>query len=80
MELGIYPNPVTDQLVIDFSQPIKENGLIQIFDALGRNVSDLGIIKGQTKAIFNSSTLAKGEYTAIIHLSDGDSKKSFVKN
>ncbi len=79
-ELNVYPNPVLNNLSIEFSKPLTENGKVNIYNELGQNVSAFNVSKGQIKAMFNSDFLSKGSYTMVLDLGDTVTKKLFVKN
>ncbi len=79
-ELSVYPNPVHDNLTVAFAKPLDENGKLRIYNSLGQIVSNFNVLKGQTKASFNSSFLANGAYSIVVELPGSITKKGFLKN
>lgn len=69
----IYPNPVTDYLVVNLSN-FQNDPTIQIIDELGQLMTSI-IIKNEMEHKIDCRHLAKGTYFLII--SGGDEKKQY---
>jgi len=68
-----YPNPFNPSTTIEFSLPAHSHVVIQIYDALGRNVATLadGVYEaGRYKAHFNAADLPSGIYYARMTTGD----------
>jgi len=74
LTLSIYPNPVTDELFIQFSETIPE---IRIFDSSGREVIRLLNYNG---APIQTAGLSNGLYIIEVKTNDAIYKTKFVKN
>lgn len=70
VELSVYPNPATSVLTVEGI----ENGLYEIYDALGRQV-----ISGENQAEINISTLAPGTYTIRLFNDQLSATTQFMK-
>ncbi|MDP4221573.1 MAG: T9SS type A sorting domain-containing protein [Bacteroidota bacterium] len=62
--IGIYPNPAVGNAVIRFTNEL-EDGRLEIFDALGRNVRTYSSLHG-TELLFYRGSLAPGIYVCRI--------------
>ncbi len=65
--ITVYPNPASDKININLAS--DKSQLMQIFDALGRNVFNAQLSKGMNS--FDVSNWESGVYT--VHIQDGDS-------
>jgi hypothetical protein len=68
--VAVYPNPVTDNLQIQTTLPIKE---IEVADITGR------LLYTTTSKIINCSSFAKGVYFITLTTENGKAVKKFVK-
>ena len=66
--LNLYPNPVQDELNIDYDTKSAEHVRITLLDITGREVATIAdkTTTGAQHASYNTSTLAKGLYMARI--------------
>jgi hypothetical protein len=79
-DLNVYPNPVSDRLTLDFNNPLKESGIVDIYDVLGKKVISFVAQRGQLKATFSVNKLSAGSYSVVFSLKDSVAKKEFIKN
>ena len=70
----LYPNPVTDHLIINGAEDIQLNG-IEIYDITGRLVQT--VEKGCR--MINTSQLSKGTYLLRLFTSEGEVIRKFLK-
>ena len=76
----IYPNPVSDRIAIDFISPLSEDGMLIIYDDLGRYVTSSSVLKNQVKAIFSTAFLSKGIYSCELKTAKKLTRSRFIKN
>ena len=77
--LNLYPNPATDEIVVDLTQlNILTNTTVEISDIYGRNIISLAINKN-IKHKIDISHLTKGLYTLQIKATDFQISRLFVK-
>lgn len=69
--VGIYPNPFTDQLFIEFPKTLTEKVLLELFDANGKRVLAHQIPPYGSVAQVNTGRLPAGQYTCRISGKDG---------
>lgn len=74
IEVKAYPNPISDELVIEFTNKDFEKLNYELFDALGRTVISNSFEKDKT--IINTSQLSKGFYNLNVINADGNKIKS----
>lgn len=72
--IRLYPNPVTDHLIINCSNEIQLDG-IEIYDIAGRLIQ---IVEKDCRVI-NTSQLSKGTYLLRLFTSEGEITKKFLK-
>jgi hypothetical protein len=66
----IYPNPTQNTINIQFSEMLKNNGVIQIYDLGGRFVRSIQIEKNIKEIAVNSSSMLNGVYTFQVIIDD----------
>jgi hypothetical protein len=73
----LHPNPSQDEIVLDLHSPVKQDAVIEIFDAIGTRVfSDRrNIAAGSNSIRFDTKGLSGGMYL----LRAGGASQSFVK-
>ena len=71
----LYPNPVTNQLVIDLTQ-YKVNNII-IYDYMGKQIKNH--CTNTSDIVIDVSDLAKGMYLISINTDKGNITKKFIK-
>lgn len=77
--LNLYPNPATDEIVVDLTQHnILTNATVDISDIYGRNIISVAITKNIKNSI-DISRLTKGLYTLHIKATDFQISRLFVK-
>jgi CRISPR/Cas system-associated protein endoribonuclease Cas2 len=74
IEIKAYPNPISDELVIEFTHKDFERLNYELIDAIGRVVLSNSFEKGKTT--INTSQLSKGFYNLNIINADGNKIKS----
>jgi len=70
----IYPNPVTDRLVISGTNEIQLDG-IEIYDITGRLIQTVQ----KDYRVINTSQLSKGTYMLRLFTSEGEVVRKFLK-
>jgi len=78
-ELNIYPNPSTNQIVLEFSTS-TENASIEIINVLGQVVECVIQQRNHNNIIFNIEKLPKGAYFVQFHDDHNSITKKFIKN
>ncbi len=77
--LNLYPNPATDEIVVDLTQHnILTNATVDISDIYGRNIISVAISKNIKHSV-DISRLNKGLYTLQIKATDFQISRLFVK-
>ena len=77
--LNLYPNPATDEIVVDLTQlNILTNATVEISDMYGRKIISLPINKN-IKHKIDISRLTKGLYTLHINANTFSNSRLFVK-
>jgi len=61
--LRTYPNPVKDELIIDFNQSIDGAVRVQILNSLGQLVLEQSLVTSDAKILLNVAALPAGIYT-----------------
>lgn len=69
LDIGIYPNPAADLLIIQAAGIATGDLMITLYDLSGRRLAQTQIAQGQTIAYFDTKTLYAGNY--IVHISNG---------
>jgi len=69
--LTIYPNPVTDLLIIDSEEGIEKNLSLSLFDNSGKLILQKQLAEGTTINTLNVTAINNGAY--ILQVSDGKS-------
>jgi uncharacterized repeat protein (TIGR03803 family) len=77
----VYPNPVRDNLTLDFNSEKKIDAKLQIVNAEGKPVlsKKIQIEQGASKQQINTSALSSGNYFIKITSSDIQSELKFIK-
>lgn len=81
ISLQLYPNPVADFLLADYSFEKKPNEItIELMDAMGKSIQKKQLNNTtQGTAEFDTSWLSRGVYFVVIHASGKTLAGSFVK-
>lgn len=77
----MYPNPVSDLLLVQVDHLLKYDLDIEMYDMSGKLLMKTQMIKGSTIAYFDTQTLYNGTY--MVKISNGKntiSKKVIVKH
>ena len=72
ISLTIYPNPATDVITIATDEQVTS---VELFSAIGQKIN----VTTNAKQQINISDLAAGAYSLIIHTTNGNMQKRFVK-
>jgi hypothetical protein len=75
VSFSVYPNPASDQLFVNTSQPFQKTRYISLFDFSGKEVYASEIPAGNERTILNISALPKGIYM----LRMGDFSRKIIK-
>lgn len=70
LNVGIYPNPATDLIAIQFSGLVEADFQLDLVDVSGRIIDSKSINKGQTIAYFDVQTVYNGTY--FVRISNGN--------
>jgi hypothetical protein len=70
MKVGIYPNPATDLITVQFGGLVESDFRLDLIDATGRIIESKSINKGQTIAYFDVQTVYNGLY--FVKISNGN--------
>jgi hypothetical protein len=71
----IYPNPFNDELNISLKSALKSEGVLQMFDMQGKEISKIELQQGEKSININNGYLSNGMY--LIHLTSGTEKSIF---
>ena len=74
---SIYPNPVSDNLNLEFSNQLEGKKKVEIYNILGEKVIELEF-NGMSKSV-DVSSLSKGKYLIKVELYDKTYTRTFVK-
>ena len=74
--ISVYPNPVVDQVTIDFLQPIQNQRHIDIIDAFGRTVRQATVNEGNRFSTIDVAQLTGGTY--MVKLQDAHKEKTLL--
>ncbi|MBK9732607.1 MAG: sulfatase-like hydrolase/transferase [Chitinophagaceae bacterium] len=74
---SIYPNPANDMISVNLD--VKETGLLQVQDALGRTIMEEKLQLSENAHKINIAMLSPGVYLVSVKTGSGISEKSFVK-
>jgi hypothetical protein len=72
ISLTIYPNPATDIITIETDEQVTN---VELFSSIGQKIN----VTTNAKQQINISDLAAGAYSLIIHTTNGNVQKRFVK-
>jgi len=75
----VYPNPFTDQINIAFNNIIDGDVQIEIYDALGRKVSDTAITVPDVFTSINVGDLARGTYVLRVTIGEETFTEKILK-
>lgn len=76
--LKVYPNPATDQLIVDVSSLRSAELTVELVDILGKKLFSKKI-RSISKYQMDTSDLAPGYYTLMFHSNHGSGIASFIK-
>jgi hypothetical protein len=81
MEMHLFPNPVSDQLTVNFIAQTEEQITIRVYDIIGRLVFEESIwsIVGENTAQISTQQLPQGIYLLQISGNDTQNVQRFVK-
>lgn len=78
-ELKLFPNPVSDKLIVGVSNSKTTKGQIEICDLQGKKVKSLSNVDFTLNTIIDVADLSKGEYFIKLITSEGVISKKFLK-
>jgi lipopolysaccharide export system protein LptA len=67
--MDVYPNPVSDELIIDINNQSEQSLKVEIYNLMGQKVLtdfDQQVIKGQRIIRYNLSSLSEGVYFVVL--------------
>jgi len=81
-EIKVYPVPVRDLLIIDYTSSNEEEISLRVTDALGRVVSikEVEVIQGYNQLDVDFKTIPQGSYSVIIQSSSDRLIRTIIKN
>jgi len=74
--ISVYPNPVVNQVTIDFLAPIQDEHNITIVDAYGKTVRQTTATEGNRFSTIDVEQLISGTY--MVQLKDGHNEKTLL--
>lgn len=76
-----FPNPATDHVQLTFNMENAADVTIQMYDALGRDIStqQMGTLSGEQSFRLNVASLAPGTYNVSVKTNQGNGNISFIK-
>ena len=72
IDVTVYPNPINEEVNIQFSKELEENVNVEIFDMIGQKVSGVEIQSGNTFVTFNLEGKPSGVYLLRASKSKGE--------
>jgi hypothetical protein len=74
--LSLYPNPVSDHLMIEFESENSSQIILSVFDALGRELKSMkySVHEGMNRLEMDCNRLASGSYVLRLQMPDGKSE------
>ena len=81
-EFSVYPNPVTNQMTLNFSLEEGQNIVVRLTDALGKEVfrNEFSAIGGQVRKTFALSEFAEGVYTISVQTENSIQSQKLIVN
>lgn len=76
--ISVYPNPVTDKLIIDLPSGALFNE-VQIIDITGRIIISLNVNNYNDQILMNVKDLASGIYTVLLHSENATAATRIIK-
>jgi lysyl endopeptidase len=76
--LVLYPNPVNDLLMIDFSEMMGDDFTVELLDLTGKSLSQV-VLEGSTVFQFNMSTYANGLYQVRVSSGSKQTIRRIIK-
>ncbi len=77
--MEIFPNPAQEQVTVQFSEPIKEAGLIEVVNITGQSILKQGLNTLSSDAVtLNVSQIPEGIYFICIKTPNFSSQKRFL--
>ncbi|MFT4760698.1 MAG: hypothetical protein ACI9XO_003748 [Paraglaciecola sp.] len=61
-EIQVYPNPASDQIMVDFGQSILENGQFKIYNIMGQEMVSYAIDNGSERQVLSLEQIPNGIY------------------
>ncbi len=80
-DFNVYPNPVTDKLVISYNLGGNSLAEVSIYDMIGQkvaNISSMSFNTGQKQITYDASALAAGSYIVQLKTSTGLVRKQLI--
>jgi hypothetical protein len=77
--MEIFPNPAQEQVTVQFSEPIKEEGLLEVINITGQSILKQGLstLSGEFVTL-NVSQIPEGIYFICIKMPNFSSQKRFL--
>lgn len=79
--INVFPNPVSDNLNVQFNLSKESNMSLEVFNALGQNVYSLNnqnYHSGENTVSINASTMSNGVYMVILKDDQGSISRKFT--
>lgn len=74
----IFPNPASQQITLEFQNPMQESSLCEIFDMMGKRINTYSL--DQQESQIDISSLPSGIYLIQFKTSQGNYTRKFIKN
>jgi hypothetical protein len=78
---SINPNPTQGEITITIESPIKTDGVIEVYDILGKRVfSEVRqLSKGKNRILLDTKSIARGRYSVRLKANSSEVQSAFVK-
>ena len=80
LSLSMYPNPVENELNLDFGTSLTGSASLQVFDISGKLLINQTIEEGTSTHQINTSSLDRGSYILRLEYASGETERlQFLK-
>ncbi|HET9137337.1 MAG TPA: T9SS type A sorting domain-containing protein, partial [Candidatus Kapabacteria bacterium] len=78
---SINPNPTQGEITVTIESPIKTEGILEIYDILGKQVlsESKQLSKGSNRILLDTKSLARGRYSLQLKTNNTEIQGAFVK-
>jgi photosystem II stability/assembly factor-like uncharacterized protein len=78
---SINPNPTQGEITVTVESPIKTDGIIEVYDILGKQVisESKSLNKGKNSILLDTKSIARGRYSVRLKTESSETQGAFVK-